>query len=133
MLTAGVGCRLGIQPRVDDDNGDLGVAGLDQGRDNLARAARRDAEHADAGLDQVLDDLHLLLDVDLALGRLHVKLDAEAVGGLLGAAPHVHEEGMVQRLENQRDRSRAHRRRPAGAARLQESDDGRDDAAINDE
>ena len=29
------------------------------------------------GLDQVLDDLHLLVDVDLALGGLHHEVDAE--------------------------------------------------------
>ena len=59
-------------------------------------------ERLDAGLDHVLDDLHLLLDVDLALGRLHLQVDAEAIGRLLRAAAHVDEERMVQRLQDQR-------------------------------
>ena len=59
-------------------------------------------ERLDAGLDQVLDDLHLLLDVDLALGRLHLQVDAEPIGRLLRAAAHVDEERVVQRLEHER-------------------------------
>ena len=99
---AGIGGRLRVDTRVDDDDRHLGVLRLDQGGHDLARAARRDAERLDAGLDQVLHDLHLLLDVDLALGRLHLQRDAEAVGGLLRAAPHVDEERVVQGLEHER-------------------------------
>ena len=91
-LHSRVGSRLRVDTSVDDDDRDAGVSRLDEGRDDLARAARRDAERLDAGLNQVLDDLHLLLDVDLALGGLHLKRDAEPIGGLLRAAAHVDEE-----------------------------------------
>ena len=54
--------------------GTLGVLRLDERGHDLARPARRDRQHVDAGLQQVLDDLHLLVDVDLALGGLHLQL-----------------------------------------------------------
>jgi hypothetical protein len=104
VLHAGVGGRLRVDARVDDDDRDLRVLRLDQRRHDLARAARRDDERLDAGLDQVLDDLHLLLDVDLALGRLHLQRHAEAIGRFLRAAAHVDEERVVQRLEHERHR-----------------------------
>ena len=56
-----------------------------------------------AGLHQVLDDLHLLLDVDLALGRLNDQLDAQLVGRVLRPALHVEEEGVVERLHHEGD------------------------------
>ena len=64
------------------------------------------------GLNQVLDDLHLLLDVDLTLCRLHLQRDAEAIRRFLSAAAHVDEEGVIERLEDERHR-RLVARRPA--------------------
>ena len=122
-LHARVRRRLRVDARVDDDDRHAGVSCFDERRHDLARAARRDAERLDAGLNQVLDDLHLLLDVDLALGGLHLQRDAEPIGRLLRAAAHVDEERMVERLEHERDRrlvgrlrSRAVAGRPTAAS-----------------
>ena len=120
-LHAGVGRRLHIEAGVDDDDRHLRVSGFHERRDDLARAARRDAERLDAGLNHVLDDLHLLLDVDLALGGLHLQRDAETIRGLLRAAAHVDEEGVVQRLEHERD-GRLGGAVVAGVSRLHESE-----------
>ena len=54
-------------------------------------------------LDQVLNDLHLSLDVDLAFGRLDDQLDAEPARCLFGPTLHLNEEGAVQRLQHQGD------------------------------
>ena len=102
-LHAGIGRGLGVEPRVDDHDRHVRGRGLDQRRHDFARSAGCDRQHIDAGLDQVLDDLHLLLDVNLTLGRLHLQGDAKPIGRLLRAPPHVHEERMVQRLQHERD------------------------------
>jgi hypothetical protein len=101
-----IGDRLGIDPRIDDDHRHGGAIRLhDRGRD-LARSAGRDDQDLDACLKQVLDDLHLFLDVDLALGGLHDELDAGAAGRLLRATLHVEEERMVERLHDEGDARR---------------------------
>ena len=76
---------------------------LRDGGGDLPRAAGSDDEHANAGLEQVLDDLHLLFDVELALGGLHDQLNALSAGRLLRATLHVEEERMVERLHDERD------------------------------
>jgi len=75
-----------VESRVHDEDRDAGLVGLADDGDEFLRAARGQAEGADAGLNEVLDDLHLLLDVQLALGRLGHELDSQLTGGLLGAA-----------------------------------------------
>ena len=80
----------------------VGAVRLGDDRRDLARSARRHDERPNPGLEQVLDDLHLLLDVDLALRRLHHELDAGAAGRLLRAALHVEKERMVERLHDER-------------------------------
>jgi hypothetical protein len=71
--------------------------------DDFFRAGGRDAERRDAALNQVLDDLHLLLDIHFALGGLHQQIDVQALGGLFRAFLHIVEERVVQRLDYQRD------------------------------
>jgi len=97
-------CRRSlVDPVVDDDDGNAGTVRLADGRHDFLGPRRADHEHANAGLDQVLDDLHLLFDVDLALGRLHREVDADACGGGFGSPSHVEEERTVQRLEDESD------------------------------
>ena len=107
-----VGGRLGIDACVDQDDWNLRPVRLDDRRCDLARAAGGHDQHLDAGLEQVLDDLHLLLDVDLALGRLDDQLQARAIGCLLRPSLHVEKERVVECLHDER-----HARRPGGRGR----------------
>ena len=97
-----IGRGLGIEAGVDDDDRDAGVPGFHERRNDLARPARGDHQYFDARLAKVFDNLHLLVDVHLALGGLHLQVDAKAIGRFLRAAPHIHEERVVERLEHQR-------------------------------
>jgi hypothetical protein len=101
-----------VHAGVDDDHRDPRPVRLGDGGDDLLGPTRSDAEHVDSGLDEVLDDLHLLVHVDLALGRLHHDPNAHPACGLLRPPLHVDEEGAVQRLEHEGDG------RPAGLGRL---------------
>ena len=112
-----------IQSRVDDHDRDvLGVRFHEHGND-FARAARRDEQRLDTGLNQVLDDLHLLLDINLALGRLNHQIDSQSIRSRLGAGLHFDEEGAVQSLQHQSDArlggGRGLRRRRAAAGQSQ--------------
>ena len=82
--------------------GTFGAVRLRDRRRDLARPARRDDQRPNPGLQEVLDDLHLLLDVDLALRRLHDELDARRPGRILRAALHVEEERVIERLHDER-------------------------------
>ena len=108
------GGRAFVDLFVDDDHADAGAVGLAERRDDFLRAGRADAQHGDARLDQVLDDLHLPFDVDLALRGLHGEVDAGPRRGGLGAATHVEEERAIERLEHERDTRAAAARAVAG-------------------
>ena len=94
---------FGVDTCVHDNDGDVREIRLRDCGGNLPRAAGSHDERANAGLEQVLDDLHLLFDVELALGGLHHQLNALSAGRRFGATLHVEEERMVERLHDERD------------------------------
>ena len=105
--------RSRIDACIGDDDRDVRSGGFAQGRRHFLGTARRDAERFHPGLDQVLDNLRLLLDVQFPLGCLHDQVDTERARRLFGAAFHVEEERMVQRLHDEGD-ARATRRAVVG-------------------
>ena len=109
------GGRALVDLIVDDDHGDAGAVGLPNCRHDFFRARRADAQHRDARLDQVLDNLHLPFDVDLAFGGVHDEVDPGPRRGGLGAASHVEEERAVEGFEHERDARAPARRSTAGS------------------
>ena len=79
ILTPASAAALLVEPRIDDHHRDVRAHWPCTIAGTTSREPRgRERERADPRLDQVLDDLHLPLDVDLALGRLHDEIDARA-------------------------------------------------------
>src|SRR6266540_2321642 len=91
----------GIHARVNDDHWNVCAVGFVDGRYNFARTRRRDAQRGDFGLDQVLNNLHLLFDVHLALSRLHNQIHSQLLSFFFGAFLHLDKEGVVGSLHHE--------------------------------
>src|SRR6266540_3594811 len=92
---------LGIHARVNDDHWNVCAIGLVDGRYDFARTRRRDAERGDPGLDQVLDNLHLLFHIHLALSRLHDQIHSQLFSLFFGAFLHLDKEGVIGGLHHE--------------------------------
>ena len=107
--------RLGVGGRrVERDHEEAGVAGLHE-RVLDGGAVRRDQDAGVALGDGVLDGLDLGVLVAVLLAGGHRELDAEVVGGGLGAILHGDEERVGRGLDDERDADRSRRRRPSVA------------------
>ncbi len=100
-FSTGLGQGRRIHARIQDQHRDAGPVGLENRRNHLARTGGGEADRRDLALNEILDDLHLLFDIQLAFSRLDDERQLQALSRLFGPKLHIHEEGVVEGLHDQ--------------------------------